>query len=81
MSANELPFLTLQFEQDMEAWAVQLGELGIGTFGNVIVIRKEEPIARAVALFCEHRISSIPVVSADGSPSVWPLTRQGLYTM
>ncbi|GFN75385.1 5'-amp-activated protein kinase subunit gamma-2 [Plakobranchus ocellatus] len=43
-----------------------IGDLGIGTFKNVITATSETPLIEALNMFVEHRISALPVVDGSG---------------
>ncbi|XP_066536683.1 5'-AMP-activated protein kinase subunit gamma-1-like isoform X2 [Hoplias malabaricus] len=43
-----------------------LGELGIGTYSNIAVIRPDTAIIQALSLFVERRVSALPVVDTAG---------------
>lgn len=43
-----------------------IGELNIGTFQNIAVVRADTPIYTALGIFVEQRISALPVVDDKG---------------
>ena len=44
----------------------RIGEIPIGTYGEVCTIRPDETIITALRKFLEKRVSALPVVDANG---------------
>lgn len=43
-----------------------IGELNIGTFQNIAVVRADTPLYTALGIFVEQRVSALPVVDDRG---------------
>lgn len=43
-----------------------IGELNIGTFQNIAVVRADTPLYTALGIFVEQRVSALPVVDDKG---------------
>lgn len=63
-----------------------IGELNIGTFQNIAVVRADSPLYTALGIFVEQRVSALPVVDDKGirpGSSSWfsiKETYQALFT-
>ncbi|ESN97886.1 hypothetical protein HELRODRAFT_187315 [Helobdella robusta] len=44
-----------------------IGELGVGTYKDIITVTHETTLITAITLFVDHRISALPVVDSSGS--------------
>lgn len=51
-----------------------IGELNIGTFQNIAVVRADTPLYTALGIFVEQRVSALPVVDDRGIKHVWMLS-------
>lgn len=51
-----------------------IGELNIGTFQNIAVVRADTPLYTALGIFVEQRVSALPVVDDRGIKHVWLLS-------
>lgn len=43
-----------------------IGELNIGTFQNIAVVRADTPLYTSLGIFVEQRVSALPVVDDKG---------------
>lgn len=51
-----------------------IGELNIGTFQSIAVVRADTPLYTALGIFVEQRVSALPVVDDRGIKHVWLLS-------
>lgn len=55
-----------------------IGELNIGTFQNIAVVRADTPLYTALGIFVEQRVSALPVVDDKGVQLLRLLSRRDL---